>query len=221
MHTNRIISLFILILGTASFNALLAQKITFEGGVLLGIYGVDVTGDKVGFWEYDYKKSGILGISAGPFVKCHFNREVYGVLELRYSGKGTTYGYINQYFTQSFETIRFNYIEIPLLIGTRQKVNSDNQTYDLTFESGFAFARLFSSNLKYMDITRRPKIASLSGFKNFDVTWIAQVKFPCYFLKQDQFMLGFRIEHSIVSINTDFKLFNFGYGVELNYIFRP
>jgi hypothetical protein len=220
MQANRIISTVILILSTASLNALLAQKMTFEGGVLLGIYGVDVTGDKVGFWDYDYEKSGILGISAGPFVKCHFNPEVYGVLELRYSSKGTTYGYINQYFTQSFETIRFNYIEIPILIGTRQKVNSDGRTYDLTFESGFAIARLFSASLKYMDITQRSNIASLSGFKNFDFTWITQVEFPCNFRRQDQFMLGFRIEHSVVSINTDFKLFNFGYGVELNYIFR-
>ena len=197
-----------------------SQKITFEGGVILGIYGVDIKGDKEGFWDYDYKKSGILGISAGPFVKCNFTPGTYGVLELRYIKKGTTFGYINQYFTQSFETIKFDYIEIPVLIGKRIVDNTDFRKIDFSFETGFAFAKLYSSRLGYMELTRRTNSVSLSGFKNFDVSWVVQIKFPYRIVKKERLMVGLRMERSLVTIHNKYKLYNFDYGVELNYVFK-
>jgi len=197
-----------------------AQRISFEGGILTGIYGVDISGNKEGFWNDEYDKSGILGFSAGPFVKCIFNPETYGVLELRYIRKGTTYGYINKYFTQSFETIKFDCIEVPVLYGVNSVLHSKGGDINFSIETGFAFSKLFSSRLKYDALTRRETPASLSGFKNYDISWVAQVKLPYRTGKKHTILLGIRMERSIVSIHKEVKLFNFDYGFELNYLFK-
>jgi hypothetical protein len=196
-----------------------AQKVSFDGGILAGIYGVDITGDKKGFWKDEYEKSGILGISAGAFVKCIFTPDLYGVLELRFIQKGSRYGYINKFFTQSFETIRFNYLEIPILYGTNGVFHTKAAEVNFTFETGFAYSKLFSSKLNYDVQVRREIIATLNGFRNYDISWIAQIKLPYRTKDKHSFLLGLRLERSLFPINKNYKLYNFDYGLELNYLF--
>ncbi len=220
MAAFKVIISFLLLVILLLPQKLCAQKLSFEGGVIWGIYGVDITGEKERYWGDDYKKSGIIGISAGPFVKCNFSHDLYGVLELRYIQKGTTFGFINDYFTQSFESIRINYIEIPVLFGSRNIILTSSGKTDFNFETGISFARLFSSSLKNLDLTKRWATPSLDGFRNYDVSWVAQVKFPIQWVKANRLLIGFRIERSLISIHTMFKLYNFDYGLELNYLFK-
>jgi hypothetical protein len=219
MRYFNIIALLIFILILAKPGIMVAQKFTFEGGILTGLYRVDVRGDKDEFWNDEYKKSGILGLSVGPFVKCNFTPEFYGVLELRYMKKGTTFGYINKYFTQSFETIHFNYLEIPILWGINGVYSATSGLVNYSFESGFAFSKLFSSHLQYDELTRREVTASLTGFRNNDVSWVAQVKLPYRTGKKHNLLVGLRVERSLLSIHKKLKLYNFDYGFELNYLF--
>lgn len=199
---------------------LFAQKITFDGGLIAGVYGIDITGDKERFWDYDYEKSGIPGVSAGAFARINASPTIYGLLELRYSQKGTTYGYINQFYTQSFETIRFEYIEIPILIGTHSTYHSSNKSFDFALETGLAFSKLFTSKIKYAEIAGRPNHASLLGFKDYDISWIGQVKFPYFFGSNNKLLFGVRVERSLLSIHENFKLYNFTYGFEVNYLIK-
>lgn len=209
---------FFLVFLLGASNYLIAQKITFEGGIALGLHGADITGDKEGLWDYNYKKSGIPGISAGPFVHCILSRHAYAVLELRYMQKGTTFGYINEYFTQSFETIRLNYIEIPILFGSRNTATTETRKIDFAFETGLAFSRMFSSHLNFLELTRRSTTVNLNDFKDFDISWVALVKFPYKIGPRDRLLVGFRVERSLFTIHKDLKLYNFDYGFELNYV---
>jgi len=200
---------------------LYAQKLSFEGGVTFGVYGVDFKGEEERLWGDDFEKSGILGISAGPFVRCYFTADFYGVIELRYSQKGSTFGFINQNFTQSFETIRLDYTEIPFLVGSKnQVIFSSGNKADLYIESGFVFSKLVSSRLKDHEETRRVNTPSVSGFKNYDFSWVIQLKSPYRIKRNEQIQLGLRMEHSIITIHTRYKLYNFDYGLELNYLFN-
>lgn len=200
--------------------SILAQKISFEGGLTLGVNGIDIRGEKERFWGDDYDRSGILGITAGPFVRCNFSPGTYGVIELRYIQKGTTFGFINDYFTQSFETIRLNYIEMPVLFGSECSAILNNGNLDFFFETGFAFSRMFTSRLSYYDLTKRWNTPSTSGFKNYDLSWVAQLKFPYKLRRTEHLLIGLRMERSISSIHDTYKLYNFDYGIELNYLFN-
>ena len=210
----------IFIILTSLQNHLWAQKLSFEGGLVLGINGVDFSGEKEEFWKDDYERSGILGISAGPFVKCNLSPQNSMVLEMRYTMKGSELGYINQYFTQSFERIRLNYIELPLLYSTMNMLHAHSGDIPFTFETGIAYSRLFSSDLFIDDLTGRERPVSLYGFRNYDISWISQLNLPYSMGKNYKLLLGIRIERSILSIHENFRLYNFDYGFELKYIFR-
>ncbi|MBK7214347.1 MAG: outer membrane beta-barrel protein [Bacteroidales bacterium] len=205
---------------TSLQNQLSAQKLSFEGGLILGINGVDFSGEKEEFWQDDYERSGILGLSAGPFVKCNLTPQNFVVLEMRYMMKGSELGYINQYFTQSFERIRLNYIEIPILYGTTSILHGHSGDIPFAFETGISYSRLFSSNIYIDDRVSREFPTSLYGFRNYDISWIGQLNIPYIEGKNYKLLLGIRIERSILSIHEDFRLYNFDYGFELKYIFR-
>ena len=220
MSISRHLFILLLLCSVSSNMQIFAQKITFDGGLIAGVYGIDITGDKESFWDYDYEKSGIPGISAGAFARINLSPEVYGLLELRYVQKGTTYGYINQFYTQSFETICFDYIEIPVLFGTNSIYHSSHKSFDFAIETGFAFSKLFSSKIKYAEIAGRPNHASLLGFKDYDLSWIGQIKFPYFFGNSNKLLFGIRVERSLLSIHENFRLFNFTYGFEVNYLIK-
>lgn len=214
-------SAFIIFIVITSFqNQLSAQKLSFEGGLVLGINGVDFSGEKEEFWKDDFERSGILGLSAGPFVKCNLTPQNSVVLEMRYIMKGSELGYINQYFTQSFERIRLNYIEIPILYGTNNILHAHSGDIPFAFETGFAYARLFSSNIYIDERVRRESPSSLYGFRNYDISWIGQLNLPYKVGKNYKLLFGIRIERSILSIHENFRLYNFDYGFELKYVFK-
>lgn len=199
---------------------LTAQKISFEGGILTGLHGADFLGDEEKFWNDDYEKSRILGIAAGPFVRCKFSPESFAVLELKYMGKGSTFGYINQFFTQSFETIRFRCVEIPVLYGSRGTIHGRTGDIHFSFETGLSFSRVFASTLNYDEVTQRTDKVSLYGFRNYDCSWIAQLHIPYREGKNYRILLGVLIERSLFSIHDNYKLYNFDYGFELCYLFK-
>lgn len=213
------VCIFYLLLLTSSVH-LHAQKLSFEGGLIGGLNGVDFSGEKEEFWKDHYERSGILGLSAGPFVKCNFSPQNSVVLEMRYMMKGSELGYINQYFTQSFERIRLNYIEIPVLYGTNSILHAHSGDIPFAFETGIAYSRLFSSKIYIDELASREYTASLYGFRNYDISWIGQLNIPYKMGKNYKLLLGIRIERSIFSIHENFRLFNFDYGFELKYVFR-
>jgi len=215
-----ILSSALLIMSALFLPAARAQKISFDGGVVTGIHGADMVGDKEEFWGYDYEKSGMPGFSAGPFVRCNFSPETFAMLEFRYITKGSNFGYINQFFTQSFEKIRFTYIEVPVLAGINGSIPRPAGDLDFSFETGLAFSRLFSSGLKYDDLTQRESKASLRGFRDYDISWIGQIQFPYRSAKNYELFFGFHIERSIISIHEKYRLYNFDYGFDLYCMFK-
>jgi hypothetical protein len=76
----------------------------FEGGVLLGMNVSQIHGDSQG----GYRKA---GLAAGTFVKTSFRESWGGLLELRYTGKGSSLITEDGNFV-----LRLQYIEIPILM---------------------------------------------------------------------------------------------------------
>lgn len=212
--------LFSILGGICSPLAGIAQKLTFDGGVVAGLYGSDLVGDKEKFWKDDYEKSGIIGVSVGPFVRCNFSPESFGTLEILYSSKGSNFGYINQYFTQSFEKIRFHYIEVPLLFGTHGAIQTLSGKINFSLETGLSYSKLFSSVLSYDKRTQRQEVVSLNGFREHDLSWTARMYVPYKVGGNYSILLGFHIERSLLSIHDNFKLYHFDYGFDLKYMFK-
>ena len=130
--------------------------------------------------------------------------------------KGSIYGFTSLYATPAFESIYLNYIEIPLLFGYKFK------PYKRTFylETGFAYAKMISSNIAKNDLTVRKGTPNAKEFKNNDFSWIAGLKFPLIRKWKNHFLFGLRVSHSILSIHKYYKIYNFDYGIEVNYVFN-
>jgi hypothetical protein len=220
MYPFRILNFSLLLLLVCYFVNVSAQRITFEGGMLAGFHRSDFIGEKEKFWHDDYDRSAIAGISASPFVKMNINPDLYSLLEIRYMRKGCKFGYANKIFTQSFETVILDYIEIPLMIGVNGVFTSTTGPTNYSFETGFAFSRLYSSKLKLDEGMKRANPVSIEQFRNFDISWIARVKLPGRTFKRHMLLWGFRLENSLLSIHPQYKLRNFSFGIELNYLFR-
>ena len=150
------------------------------------------------------------------FVKGEFTNKIYSTLEFRFINKGSIYEYINDYSTQSFETIFLNYIELPILLGYKIKPHKRIYYIDI----GFAYAKMISSNINANDLLRRLGTPNANAFKNYDVSWIASLKFPLTEKWMNNLLLGIRMSRSILSIHQYYKLYNFDYGIELDYVFN-
>jgi hypothetical protein len=191
----------------------------FIGGLLLNINGIEFKGrDEAVFWNLKStgkEIGGTLGFSAGLFVKREFTKKIYSTLEFRYIKKGSIYGFISQYGTQSFETLCLNYIELPVLFG--YKIKPHKRIFYI--ESGFAFAKLISSNIARNELINRIGTPNANDFKHIDISWIGSLKFPLI-RKWKNFLFGLRVSHSIVSVHKYYKIYNFDYGIEFNYIFN-
>jgi hypothetical protein len=213
---NRLILLIILCIGLAQ--QMIAQQKGFNGGVFLNFNGIEFKGSEANFWHSSTseKIDGTLGSSVGLFVKREFSRNSYAAIELRYMEKGSIYEFISQYGTQAFETLNLDYIEIPFLFGYKIKPFK-RQFY---CEFGFAYAKLISSNIKNNDLTTRMGTPNANDFKNYDLSWIADLKFPLVKKWERHVLFGLRMSRSILSIHRYYKIYNFDYGLELNYIFN-
>ena len=208
-----------LLLFICSLQQISAQQHKFIGGVLLNFNGIEFKGNAVQYWTSSTQTTridGTLGLSAGLFVKREFSKKAYSALELRYIRKGSIYEFISQYGTQAFQTVSLKYVEIPLLFGYKFK------PYKRTFylESGIAFAKLISSKIEENDLTPRIGTPNTKEFKKTDFSWIASLKFPLIKKWKQNFLFGLRVSRSITSIHEYYKIYNFDYGIELNYIFN-
>lgn len=197
-----------------------AQQSRFSGGLLLNINGIELKGkDEAHYWNANRSGKeigGTMGVSAGLFVKHDITKKFFSTMELRYISKGSIYGFTSLVSTQSFETLYLNYIELPVLIG--YKIKPAIRTW--YFESGLAYAILISSNIEANDLVNRIGTPNANSFKETDISWMGSLKFPLVRKWKEHLLLGLRVSRSIISIHNYYKLYNFDYGVEINYRFN-
>lgn len=196
-----------------------AQQNRFTAGVLLNINGIELNGNTSRFWNSSHSTTridGTLGFSAGLFVKREFTGKIFSTLELRYISKGSIYEFINRYGGYSAETLFLKYLEIPVLAGYPIKVNKRT----CFLETGLAFAKMISTNMHANELTGRTGTPHADDFKNTDISWIGSMKFPLIRKWQENFLFGVRVSRSILSIHKYYHLYNFDYGIEINYLFN-
>lgn len=182
---------------------------------MLGFYGIHIEGDV----EHLYSSSngtfwGTGGLSAGLNVKRNFSKSIYGAFEIRYSKKGGLYEFVSSYSTQAYESIKLQYIEFPILFG----VNANLKKRYLLLETGLAYARLINAKMLVSDFNRWDVSEILDNFKENDLSWVANIKFPI--IKSEKLLIGFRFSYSLMSIHNYYKLYNMDYGVEFYYLFN-
>jgi len=69
------------------------------------------------------------------------------------------------------------------------------------------------SDFKRWDVTDK-----LNNFKENDLSWVANIKYPI--IKNEKLLIGFHFSYSLMSIHNYYKLYNMDYGVELYYLFN-
>ena len=87
------------------------------------------------------------------------------------------------------------------------------------FETGFAFARMFSSRVSINELSKRLDTPNAEEFAENDFSWIGSFKLPLNKRKKDNMLLGARTSHSLFSVHKRYKLFNFDYGFEFDFLF--
>jgi len=192
-----------------------SQNKEFIVGGMIGFYGIHIEGDV----ENLYSSSngtfwGTGGFSAGFNVKRYFSKNIYGAFELRYIRKGGLYEFVSNVGIQAYESIKLDYIEFPLLFGVKANLKKKY----LLIETGLAYARLINSKMLVSDFNRWNVTDKLSNFKENDLSWVANIKYPI--IKSEKLLIGFRFSYSLFTIHNYYKLYNMDYGVELYYLFN-
>jgi hypothetical protein len=195
------------------------QQYKFIGGVLFDLHGIGLLGNSGQYWNSSSEKEGAGhgGISCGLFVKRDLNKNLYSLLEIRYSTKGSLYVYSSQYGTPVSESLYLDYIEFPLLFGSKLTTSNKKSFY---LETGLSVAKLISSRIESNDTYSRPGTPNNEDFKSIDFLWIGSIKFPLIQQKSDKLLLGVIVSQSILPIHNEIKIYNFEYGIELNYLFN-
>lgn len=192
------------------------QQREFIAGVFFNANGIEIVGENDIFWQsVNGKIWGGGGVSAGMEVKMPLKKRLDLGIEIRYIQKGSTYEYINQFGMQSYEVLRLNYIEIPIMLGYTFYVNKK----DYTFSTGPGFARRFSSKMKIDEFMQRNNGTDVDSFKYFDFSWISSFSFPLNRKGKRNLLFGMRYSYSLLSIHENYKLRNMVYGIQLNYLF--
>ena len=75
---------------------------------------------------------------------------------------------------------------------------------------------LFRSKTTFNKLLERIKTPDADKFENDDYSLIAGMKFPLN--RKQNLLLGLRTEYSLFSVHKDYKLYNFNYGIEINYL---
>lgn len=201
----------LLILNTDLFS----QDSKFNAGILFNANGIHIQGQDVTYWSGSEGTIwGTGGLSLGGYVKRNFTDHIYASLELRYIRKGSIYEFLTDYGLHAYEVLKLNYIEMPILFG--YKIRPNNK-YRL-FETGIAIAKLFSSDLEINELTQRKGTPESGDFKDIDFSWVGSVKFPLNRKKGNNLLFGLRVVHSILSIHKQYKLYNFDYGIQLDFL---
>lgn len=209
----RIIIFFSLLL-LVNFS-IISQNRNFEASVFAGCYGVHIEGqNEVIYNSTDGVVWGTLGYSAGLSVKRSFSKKFYWTFDLRYIRKGSIYDFTNIYGLPDHELIKFDYAELPVLIGYKVKLEKRH----LYFELGAAISKLLNSEKLVSDYSFGQDISLFDQFKDYDYSFIVALKYS--FNKKEKTFVAFRVERSFLSIHEKYKLYNFDYGVELSYCFN-
>lgn len=191
------------------------QQKGFTLGIIVNANGIHIEDENEIFWQASKGKIwGGGGLSSGIYVKRFIHNSVYLKSEFRYICKGSNYEYVNRYGTISNEVLRLRYAEIPFEVGYQLKT-SRNYYF---FESGIAYARLFSSRLNIEEFASRNEITDIRNFKNSDVSWTGSLKFPVNKNGKQNLLLGLRFSYSLISIHEYYRIKNLNYGIQLDYL---
>jgi hypothetical protein len=195
-----------------------AQQNRFIGGIILDLNGIGLLGNTGQYWNSPTENDGEGhgGISYGLFVKREFTKKVYSTLEVRYTTKGSYYGYTSLYGTPASESLTLNYIEFPILFG--YKFKPFKKTYYM--ECGIEFSKLINSKIETNEQLPRTGTPGTKDFKSIDISFIGSAKFPLIKKWAKNFLFGARVTRSILSIHRYCKIYNFEYGIEFNYLFN-
>jgi hypothetical protein len=206
---------FLFLILFAMSSVVRSQNKEFIVGAVIGFYGIEIKGDIKNMYSPTHGKVwGTGALSAGLNVKHNFSKIIYGALEIRYIHKGSIYEFISNEGSRAFESIRLNYFEIPVSIGFTIKLKKKH----LLIETGFAYARMFSSKMLLSSLNPWDYSSKLKNFKKDDISWTAGIKYPI--IKSEKLLLGIRFSYSLFSIHSLYKLRNMDYGIEFYYLFN-
>lgn len=192
------------------------QPNNFVGGMFLNFNGIDLVGGNDIYWqETNGYIGGAIGFSTGLSVNQYLHEKYYLNFEIRYIQKGSVYEYLIQDNTRLLEVLRLNYIEVPISIGRKFNIYKR----DIFIESGFAYAKLFSSENKINEYAMLTNITNAESFKDTDISWFTCVKFPINKI-ENKILLGLRFSYSLFTIHEYDKLKNMVYGLQIDYKFN-
>lgn len=198
-----------------SFAEASGQTNGFKGGLLFNANGIHIQGQDVSYWSGSKGEVwGTGGLSMGGFIHRNFSKHFFLSFELRYIRKGSIYEYVSEYGVVNYETLKLNYFELPLLIGYTFRPHGKYRI----FETGFAISRMFSSQLELDELNQRKGTPGTNDFKNLDISWVGSFKVPLNRNTGNNLLFGIRVEHSIFTIHNKYKLFNFVYGIQLDFL---
>jgi len=202
------ITFLLILISNLSFS----QKSGFDAGIFFGLNGIHIEGDnQVLYNSTNGTIWGTGGITAGLIVKRNFTENFYWSFDLRYIRKGSVYEFTNIQGVQDFESIKFDYAELPISVGYNIRLE---KRY-LYFEVGAAVAKLLNSKKIISDYSYGQDISLFDQFKDYDYSFIVALKYS--FNKKEKTLIGFRVARSFITIHEKYKLYNFDYGVELSY----
>ena len=209
-----ILILFVLFLSGLN---LFAQTNNFVAGIFFNANGIHFEGDNQIFWQTPNGNiAGSGGLSGGISVKRNLSEKIYLEMELRYIQKGSVFEYGNDFGTRSVETMRINYVEIPILIGLSFQINKK----DFLVENGLGYAKQISSEIHINKHTSQNEFSNIDNFRDDDFSWIGSLKFPANQKKKNNLLLGLRTSYSLKSIHNNYNLRNLIYGVQVEYLIK-
>jgi hypothetical protein len=192
------------------------QHHDFVGGIFFNANGIEIEG-KGTFWPNSNGSiTGCVGLSAGLSVKHYLRNWYYFNIELRYIQKGSEFEFIDPYGTFYYELLRLNYMEIPILYGYQLNFKKTN----CFIESGFAYAKLFSSKGNINEFVNRFGTINSENFKDYDISWIGSLKYPINKKNKGNLLLGLRFSYSLFTIHRVYKIKNMVYGLQMDYKFN-
>lgn len=150
----------------------------FEGGVVAGLVMSQVHGDYLGGFNK-------IGFTGGPELHVNFTQSWFMSMEMLFIQKGSRSTPLNN--NGYTYLLRFNYVEVPLLIN----YNDKNQ---LIFQAGIAYGRLFDAKEEINGYDYDDD----SGFFNDELSYVVGGTFLVG--AQKHIGINFRYEGSIFSV---------------------
>ncbi|MCK9499524.1 MAG: PorT family protein [Bacteroidales bacterium] len=193
-----------------------SQQDNFIGGILFNVNGIQIEGNDT-FWPNSNGSiTGGVGLSTGLSVQHYLLKRYYFNFEIRYIQKGSVFAFLDQSATTYSEILRLNYMELPVSLGYQLKIK--NKKYFI--ETGFAYAKLFSSKGNINEFVNRFGTINSENFNDYDISWFSSLKYPINKKNKGNLLLGLRFSYSLFTIHRDYKLKNMVYGLQMDYKFN-